>query len=58
MRPVIGGFALGAGALAAQLAWSGDAAFALGSLAMRVYLVASVVVCAWIARVALDRRHA
>jgi serine protease len=57
LRPLVGGFALGAAALAAQLAWSGDAAFALGPLAMRLYLVVSAVLCAWIARVALDAKR-
>jgi serine protease len=58
LRPLVGGFALGAAALAAQLAWSGDAAFALGTLAMRLYLVASILACTWIARIALDARRA
>jgi serine protease len=57
LRPAIGGFALGAAALATQLALSGDAAFALGSLAMRAYLIASVAVGAWIARIALDAKR-
>jgi serine protease len=58
LRPMVGGFALGAAALAAQLAWSGDASFALGLWPMRAYLVVSVAVCAWIARVALDAKRA
>jgi len=58
LRPIVGGFALGAAALAAQLAWSGDAAFALGLWPMRAYLIASVALCAWIARVALDAKRA
>ena len=57
VRPWIGGFAVGTAALATQLAISGDAAFALGALGMRVYLVASVIACAWVARVALDQRR-
>jgi serine protease len=57
LRPAIGGFAVGAAALATQLALSGDAAFAFGSLAMRVYMAASVVACAWIARIALDAKR-
>ncbi len=58
LRPLVGGFALGSAALAAQLAWSGDTAFALGALAMRVYLFGSILACAWIARIALDARRA
>jgi serine protease len=58
LRPLVGGFALGASALAAQLAWSGDASFALGLWPMRAYLLASVLVCAWIARVGLDAKRA
>ena len=58
LRPLVGGFALGAAALAAQLAWSGDASFALGLWPMRAYLLASVAVCAWIARVGLDTKRA
>jgi hypothetical protein len=58
LRPLVGGFGLGAAALAMQLAFSGDVAFALGPWAMRAYLVASAVVCAWIARVALDEKRA
>jgi serine protease len=57
-RPWIGGFAAGTAALAGQLALSGDAAFALGTFAMRLYAMVSVVVCVWIARIALDTRRA
>jgi hypothetical protein len=58
LRPAVGAFALGAAALATQLAFSGDAAFALGSLAMKMYLLLTVVVCTWIARIALDTKRA
>ncbi len=57
LRPGIGGFALGTAALAAQMALSGDAAFALGGFAMRLYAAASVLVCVWVARIALDAKR-
>ncbi len=56
LRPAIGGFALGTAALATQMALSADAAFVLGPWGMRAYALASVFVCLWIARVALDGR--
>lgn len=46
----VGGFAIGAGALAAQMAWSNDTNFAFGSLLMRLAMVASVGVCAYLTR--------
>jgi serine protease len=55
-RPWLGGFALGMGAYVAQLALSGEVATAYPALAARVWLVANVLVCAWIARIALDRK--
>ena len=57
-RPILGGFALGTAALATQLAVSGDAAFVFGTWAMRLYALASVAVCLWIARIALDEKRA
>jgi serine protease len=58
LRPAVGGFALGTAALATQMSFSGDAAFAFGTWAMRLYLLGSVVVCVWIARIALDGKRA
>ena len=57
-RPVLGGFALGSAALMTQLAISGDAAFILGSFAMRVWTIGGAMVCLWLARIALDSRRA
>ena len=49
-----GGFAVGATALMAHLWFSGQAAFAFGGFALRLWLFVSAVVCVWIARIALD----
>jgi hypothetical protein len=57
-RPFIGGIALGTAALCAQIAWSGDVAFALGGFLGRSWAVANVLVCLWLARTALDARGA
>jgi serine protease len=57
LRPAIGGFALGTAALATQMAISNDVAFGLGSWGMRLYALASVAVCFWIARIALDAKR-
>jgi len=56
LRPFIGGVALGSAALLAQLAVSGETAFALGMLAMRVWTVVNALACLWIARLALDKK--
>jgi serine protease len=58
LRPAIGGFALGSAALATQMAVSGDVAFVFGSWAMRLYALASVIACLWVARIALDGKRA
>ncbi len=57
-RPFLGGLALGTAALCAQLAWSGDAAFALGGLLGRAWAVGNMVICLWLARTALDAKRA
>jgi serine protease len=57
LRPAIGGLALGTAALATQMAISGDVAFVAGTWAMRLYMLASVTVCLWIARIALDAKR-
>ena len=57
-RPFIGGVALGTAALCAQLAWSADAAFVGGATLARVWAVVNVLVCLWLARVALDAKRA
>jgi serine protease len=56
MRPFVGGIALGSAALLAQMAWSGETAFAFGMTAMRVWTVLNAAVCLWIARLALDKK--
>jgi serine protease len=58
MRPAIGGFALGVSALLTQLAVQGDVATPFGSFATRLWLVANVLLCLWIARLALDGKRA
>jgi serine protease len=57
LRPAIGGFALGTAALATQMAISGDVAFVAGTWGMRLYALASVTVCLWVARIALDAKR-
>jgi serine protease len=57
LRGAIGGFALGTAALATQMAISGDVAFSFGTWGMRLYALASVGVCLWIARIALDAKR-
>lgn len=52
----VGGFAMGAGALAAQIAWSNDTNFALCSLLMRLVMVASVGVCVYFVRHVFDKK--
>jgi hypothetical protein len=39
------------------MAISGDVAFAFGTWGMRLYALASVAVCLWIARIALDAKR-
>lgn len=56
LRPFVGGFALGAAALAAQLAWSAEVATPFGVLLTRLWLVANALVCVALARLALDDR--
>jgi serine protease len=58
LRPTLGGFALGVSALLAQLALQGDVATPFGSLATRLWLVANIALCLWIARLALDGKRA
>ncbi|HEY1960355.1 MAG TPA: S8 family peptidase [Polyangiaceae bacterium] len=56
LRPLVGGVAIGSAALLVQLAWSGETAFFLGGAAMRIFAVVNALVCAWIARTALDAK--
>jgi serine protease len=58
VRPFLGGFALGSAALLAQMVWTGDVATPFGSLLTRLWLLANLSVCVWIARIALDRKRA
>ena len=55
-RPLVGGLAFGSAALLAQMALSGDVAFFLGGLGLRVFAVVNALVCFWIARTALDEK--
>lgn len=55
LRGVLGGFAVGAAALLAQMFVSADVASFLGSgLFFRLFCIVNVVVCLWIARISLD----
>lgn len=56
LRPIIGGMALGTGALLVQMLFSGDVDFVGGALLGRVWQVSNALVCVWLARVALDGR--
>jgi hypothetical protein len=58
LRLVVGGLALGTAALCAQLAYSGEAAFVGGAFLMRMWLIVSVLVSLWIARIGLDTKRA
>jgi serine protease len=58
LRPVVGGVALGSAALMTQMAVASEIAFPLGTLALRVWMAANVVVCLWLARVSLDGKKA
>jgi hypothetical protein len=53
MRPFIGGVALGTAALLVQMVWSGDVAYVAGAFLGRLWEVANIAVCLWLARVAL-----
>ena len=57
-RRFTGGLAVGTAALLAQLAFSGEVAYAFGPFAMRLWVVANALVCLWIARIALDAKKA
>ena len=58
LRRVVGGFALGSAALAVELAVSGNVGFVAGPMLLRVWTIASALVCLWIARIALDAKRA
>jgi serine protease len=57
LRRFVGGFALGSAALATQIALTGDVAFWAGSMMLRVWTIASALICLWIARIALDAKR-
>ncbi len=57
LRPFVGGFALGTGALLVQLGISGETLFALGSVGLRVFCLANVIACLWVARMSLDAKR-
>jgi hypothetical protein len=54
LRPFSGGLALGTAALAAQLAYSADVQFALGSFALRLVMLATLATSLYLARMQLD----
>ena len=54
LRSTLGGFALGTGALLAQLAVSLEVTMPVGALPTRLWLVANTLVCLWLARIALE----
>jgi serine protease len=56
LRGLLGGFALGAAALLAQLAISADVSFVGGAFLLRVWAMVNMFVCLWLARVALDKK--
>ena len=56
LRPVLGGFAVGAAALLAQTALMADVAFPMGTFLLRVFAVANIAVLLWLARLGLDRK--
>lgn len=58
LRPFVGGVALGSAALLVQLGVSGETFFALGSFGLRVFCVANVAACLWVARMSLDAKRA
>jgi serine protease len=57
LRSTLGGFALGSAALLSEMALLGDVATPFGSLLTKLWLIANVALCLWIARVALDRKE-
>jgi len=57
LRPFVGGFALGTGALLVQLGISGETLFALGSVGLRLFCAANVIACLWVARMSLDAKR-
>jgi serine protease len=58
LRPMVGGLALGSAALLVQMGISGETWYAFGSVAMRLWCVANVAACLWIARMTLDKKSA
>ncbi|CAN5735828.1 S8 family serine peptidase [soil metagenome] len=57
LRPFVGGFALGTGALLVQLGISGETLFAMGSFGLRLFCAANVIACLWVARMSLDAKR-
>ncbi|MEI7894238.1 MAG: S8 family serine peptidase [Myxococcales bacterium] len=56
LRGFTGGLALGTSAFLTHLAVAGDVAFVGGTFLLRGFCVANVLLCLWIARVALDAK--
>ena len=57
-RPILGGFALGAGALLTQIAVTADVVAPFGTFALRGWAVVNALVCLWLARMSLDQKRA
>ena len=58
LRPFVGGLALGTCALLANLAATGDAAYAMGPFMLRVWCALNIALCTWLATLSLDSRKA
>ncbi len=56
LRPMIGGLALGTAALLVQMGISGEVWYAMGGFMMRLWAVANVLLCLWVARLTLDTK--
>ena len=56
LRPVLGGYAVGAAALLMQIAFQADVAFPLGTFLLRALALLNVGVLLWLARTALDHK--
>ncbi len=57
LRPFVGGFAIGTGALLVQLGISGETLFALGGFGLRIFCAVNVIACLWVARMSLDAKR-
>lgn len=55
LRSLAGGLAIGTCAYMAQVAWSGETLFVLGSLALKVWCVINIGICMWVAKNSLTK---